>query len=64
MTLSLTCHSCKDVLSAETEDDLVALGQAHAIGHGHNPPPAKEHVLARIRRHNPEQGDSGVTVPE
>lgn len=26
MTLSLTCHSCKDVLSAETEDELVALG--------------------------------------
>ena len=50
MTLSLTCHNCNKVLSAETEDELVSLGQAHAVEHGHNPPPPRDHVLARIRR--------------
>lgn len=52
MTLNLTCHSCCTVLSAETEDDLVVLGQAHAVEHGHTPPPPRDQVLARIRRHN------------
>lgn len=52
MTLSLTCQSCGKVLTAETADDLVVLGQTHAGEHGHRPPPAREHVLARIRRHN------------
>lgn len=55
MALELTCHSCHNVLSAETEDELVELGQRHAVEHGHTPPPAREHVLARIRRHNPTQ---------
>lgn len=55
MTLSLTCHSCSEVLRAETEDELVTLGQTHAAEHGHNPPPPRDHVLARIRRHNPQQ---------
>ena len=54
MTLSLTCHGCGKVLAAETEDELVVLGQDHASEHGHHPPPPREHVLARIRRHNPQ----------
>lgn len=54
MALTLTCHSCKAVLSAETEDERVTLGQDHAVGHGHNPPPSRDHVIARIRRHNPQ----------
>ncbi len=53
MALTLTCHSCQEVLSAGTEDELVTLGQAHAVAHGHNPPPPAEHVLTRIRRNNP-----------
>lgn len=53
MTMSLICRSCSQVLNAETEDELVDLGQAHAVGHGHRPPPPREHVLARIRHHNP-----------
>lgn len=53
MTLSLTCHNCGKVLSAKTEDELVALGQEHANEHGHTQPLPREHVLARIRRHNP-----------
>lgn len=54
MSMSLTCHSCDRVLSAETEDDLVRLAQQHAGEHGHHPPPPREHVLARIHRHNPK----------
>ena len=50
---TLTCHSCGEVLIADTEDQLVDLGQAHAVKHGHHPPPPRDHVLARIRRHNP-----------
>jgi hypothetical protein len=52
MRLSLPCHSCGKVLDAETEDELVTLGQQHAVEHGHEPPPRREQVLARIRRHN------------
>lgn len=55
MTMTLTCHSCNQVLRAETEDKLVDLGRAHAVEHGHHPPPPREHVLARIRHHNPQQ---------
>jgi hypothetical protein len=54
MTMTLTCHGCSKVLSAETEDELVTLGQAHAVEHGHYPPPPPKHVLAPIR-HNPPQ---------
>lgn len=55
MTMTLSCHSCRRVLNAETENELVDLGQAHAVEHGHHPPPPREHVLARIRRHNLQQ---------
>lgn len=52
MDLTLVCHSCGTTLRAATEDELVDLGQAYAVEHGHTPPPPREHVLARIRRHN------------
>ncbi len=57
MTLSLTCRQCGTVLSADTEDELVALGQQRAERHGHTRPLSREHVLARIRRHNPKRAD-------
>lgn len=53
MALTLTCHNCSKVLSADTEDELVELGQVHAVEHGHHPPPPRDHVLKRIRHHNP-----------
>lgn len=63
MSLTLTCHSCQQVLSADTEDELVTLGQQHAAQHGHTPPQPRDHVLARIRRHNrselPEEDSPG-----
>ena len=52
VTVSLTCHSCGRILTADTEDELVDLGQSHAVDHGHDPPPPRGHVLARIRRQN------------
>lgn len=53
MKLSLTCKSCGKVLAADDEEELAALGQAHALEHGHTRILSREHVLARIRRHNP-----------
>jgi hypothetical protein len=52
MSVSLTCHSCGKVLAGDTEDELVELAQSHAVEHGHDPPPLREHVLVRIRRQN------------
>jgi hypothetical protein len=48
--LVMVCHNCEETLQAETEDELVELGLQHAAKHGHVPP--REHVLARIRKHN------------
>ncbi len=53
MTVSLTCRNCGAELTADTEDELAALGHAHAEEHGHKPR-SREHTLARIRRHNPK----------
>lgn len=53
MSLNLTCKNCGTVLSADTEDELAALGEAHARGHGHTGPMDRRHVIARIRRENP-----------
>jgi len=55
MSLSLTCRKCGTVLTADTEDELAVLGQAHAQEHGHTAPLDPQRVLARIRRHNPQQ---------
>lgn len=55
MSLSLTCKNCGTVLSADTEDESAALGQAHAQErHGHTIPMDRRHIIARIRRHNPK----------
>lgn len=49
--LELTCHACDVILQAETEQDLIDLGQQHARSmHGHEPP--RDQVLARIRLQN------------
>jgi hypothetical protein len=48
--VSLICQACDETLEAATEDELVELGTEHAGKHGHVPP--REHVLARIRKHN------------
>lgn len=55
MTLRLTCRRCGIVINADTEEDLATLGQEHAKQHGHTEPMAPEHILARIRRRNPNR---------
>lgn len=57
MSLTLTCHACGAVLTAETEDELTELGLEHALGHGHTQD--REHVLQRIRHHNPDAEHPG-----
>lgn len=54
MSLSLTCRNCGTMLTADTEDELAALGQTHAHEHGHTAPMDRKHIIARIRRHNPK----------
>ncbi len=55
MTLSLTCKSCGEVITAETEDEFIAKGKAHATKHGHTRPLTREHILARLhRKHSKE----------
>ena len=51
MPLELVCHACDVTLHADTEEELAALAEQHALSlHGHTP--SREHVLARIRHHN------------
>ena len=54
MALNLTCKACGTELVADTEEELAAMGQLHGAEHGHVKPMAHNHVLARIRRHNPK----------
>jgi hypothetical protein len=65
VALSLTCTNsdCGAVLEAETEDELVELAQAHAQSHGHTRPIPREHVVARIRRHNAGDPSQQVVLP-
>lgn len=51
MMLSTVCKRCKQPITADTEDDLVAQVQAHARDHGgaHGTHiPAREHILAHL----------------
>ena len=52
MTVSLHCPRCKRELIADDAEQLADDVLAHLeSAHGHAPP--REHVLARIERHNP-----------
>ncbi len=55
MTYSLTCRACKEVLIAETEDELVEKGRAHGLKHGHTKPLSRENILARLHRTRPQR---------
>lgn len=57
MSLTLTCRACGITLTAETEEELVAAGadhhdREHADQEGNHRAPTREHIIARIRRHN------------
>ena len=65
MTLTLTCRHCGTVLTADSEEELAALGEGHAREHGHTRGLPSETVHARIRRHNPNQpADAGAADGE
>jgi hypothetical protein len=50
--LALRCPRCKQTFSGDDADQLADALLAHLEqDHGHAPP--REHVLARIERHNP-----------
>jgi len=51
MSYELTCKSCKEVISAETEDEFVENSRAHAASHGHTQPLTRKHILWRLSRH-------------
>ena len=52
-SLAIRCPRCKLTLTGSDEDTLADTMLAHVGSeHGHQPP--REHVIGRIRRHNPE----------
>ncbi|WP_055751195.1 MULTISPECIES: hypothetical protein [Frankia] len=59
MTTSLTCKHCDTTISANDEEDLVAQVQTHvqdhAAAHGRVHTVSRNHVLARLHRHNPDE---------
>lgn len=59
MTLSLTCTRCKEVITADGEDELVSRVQAHVRSHSRVHAVSREQVLARLHRH--DRGEDGRT---
>jgi hypothetical protein len=52
MALTITCKRCKEPISAESEDDLMAQVEAHARDHGGargRHVPSRERILAHLR---------------
>ena len=54
MSISLTCGPSGNVITGETEEELVTNVQAHAREH-ENTELSREHILAEIRGRDPEQ---------
>jgi hypothetical protein len=53
MSVTMICRRCKELITAEDEDDLVAQVEAHARehggGHGRHIP-TRERILTHLRR--------------
>jgi hypothetical protein len=59
MKLSITCKGCKELITAEGEDDLVAQVEAHARDHGgaHGTHvPSRDRILAHLHERDSELG--------
>ena len=59
MTLSITCKRCKELITAEDEDALMAQVEAHARDHGgahgvHTP--SRERILGHLRQRSDKSG--------
>ncbi|MCU1528476.1 MAG: hypothetical protein JWP75_2239 [Frondihabitans sp.] len=53
MTVSLICKRCKELITAEDEDDLFAQVEAHARDHGGargTHVPSRERILGHLKR--------------
>jgi hypothetical protein len=53
MTVSIVCKRCKEPITAENEDELVAHAEAHARDHGGAKGthiPARERILAHLHQ--------------
>jgi hypothetical protein len=53
MAISITCKRCKEPITAEDEDDLVAQVEAHARDHGgaHGAHvPSRERILTHLQQ--------------
>ena len=50
MNLTMNCRHCDEVITADSEDELVDRVQAHARSHGDKPPLTREHILNRYHR--------------
>lgn len=60
MTLSVTCKGCREVITAEDEDGLVAQVEAHARDHGGargTHIPSREHIVAHAQRSDSSVAD-------
>jgi Protein of unknown function (DUF1059) len=58
MTLSMTCKRCRELITAETEDDLVAQVEEHARDHGGahgRHVPSRARILGHLRRAAPAE---------
>ena len=52
MTVSVTCRRCKELITGQDEDDLLAQVEAHARDHGgaHGKHiPSRERILGHLR---------------
>jgi hypothetical protein len=53
MAVSITCKRCKELITAEDEDDLMTQVQEHARDHGGargTHLPSREHILAHLHK--------------
>ena len=59
MTVSITCKRCKELITAEDEDALMAPVEAHARDHGGSHGvhiPSRERIPGHLRRRGDQSG--------
>jgi hypothetical protein len=51
----MTCKHCGAEITADDEDTMVERVQEHYRSHGDKPPLTRDHILRRLRRHQPNE---------
>jgi hypothetical protein len=67
MALTITCKRCKEPISAENEDDLMAQVEAHARDHGGargRHVPSRERILAHLRQRSGQADGAHEISPD